>query len=135
MRKSTRRLFVALAVVLGLAGLVTASILLTKNWLTTVTWANPPLDQLADGDYPGEARLQLPPGCAVANSAIKLVAHVKDHKYTGFDITEPANIAGSLADLGKEVVARQTLAIDGLSGATATKVVYLSAIANAVGQP
>jgi hypothetical protein len=68
----------------------------------------------------------------IAGAVVTVLA---DGAYTGIDITEPANIAGSLSDLGKEVVARQSLAIDGLNGATATKVVYLSAIANAVYQP
>lgn len=132
MKKHARRLILILSAVAVLAGLVTASIFITKNWLTTVSWENPSLDQVADGSYAGEARLDLPPGGAVANSAIKLVVRVKDHKYVGFAILEPANIAGAMADLGKEVIARQSLDIDGLSGATATKVVFLSAIANAV---
>ena len=133
MKKGIRRLLIGLGIVAVLAIAVTASILITKSWVGSVTWADPKLDQLADGDYPGEAALSLPPGGAAANPAVKVVVQIRDHKYAGFTIVDPVAVAPTLDEVGKEIIARQSLKLDAIAGPTVTKVAFLSAVANAVG--
>jgi uncharacterized protein with FMN-binding domain len=134
MKKAIKRIIIVLAVITVLAAAAMIPITITKSWVATVTWDDPKLDNLADGDYPGEAVLSLPPGAAAANPAVKVVVHVKDHRYTGFEIVSPAPLAETLKPLGDLVVAQQTLkpGVDAVSGGTVSKIAFLSAVANAV---
>jgi uncharacterized protein with FMN-binding domain len=132
MKKGIRRLLIILSVLVVLAGVVIGVIVATKGWIASVRWEDPSLAQIADGDYPGEAAISLPPGTAAANPAVKIKVTVQDHRYNAFEIIDPPGVAPALLDFAKEIVAKQSLKVDAISGGTVTKVAFLKAIGDAI---
>ena len=84
------------------------------------------LQTLADGQYQGEINPSRFVGATVRVT-------VKNHVITSIELVEHNCLRGKPAEaLTDEVVAHQTLAIDSISGATASSKVILKAIENAI---
>ena len=84
------------------------------------------LQALADGQYRGEINPSKFVGATVTVT-------VKDHIITSIKLLEHNCLRGKPAEaLTDQVVAQQTLAVDSVSGATASSKVILKAIENAI---
>jgi len=84
------------------------------------------LESLADGTYKGEFKPSRFVGATVN-------VNIAAHKIVSIDIIEHNNMRGKPAEvITDKVVASQTLAVDSVSGATASSKVLLIAIENAI---
>ncbi|HUX50681.1 MAG TPA: hypothetical protein VMW73_07775 [Spirochaetia bacterium] len=113
----------------GISGFYSQS---TSRWLKSVTWSDPSLASVPDGEYTGSAHLDMPAGTAAANSRATVRVTVRSGRYVAVAVSEPAPIAKSMTDYAQLIVVNQSLRPDVISGATATKVVTLMAVANAI---
>ena len=96
---------------------------------------DPNLSLFGDGRYSGECTLCLPFGVFVAQNHVEVDVIIQDHSYG--DIvsvkTESVKNLEHLKKMRKLIIERQTLQIDGLTGATSlTGRAYLNAIASAL---
>lgn len=104
----------------------------TSEWAKTLTWDEPNLAAVADGEYEGSANLKMAPGTAAANTTATVRLTVKHHRYTAIEVLGPAQIAPNMTRYAQIVVERQSVRPDAISGATITKSVVLMAAANAL---
>lgn len=104
----------------------------TQAWVRALELPEPNLAAVADGVYEGASRLELPAGTAAANTSASVKVTIQDHRYAAVEVIAPKAIAASMTKFAQIVIARQTVRLDALSGATVTKTAVLLAVADAV---
>lgn len=111
---------VAMARELAKADKIMASVVINPEGISDV------LQTLVDGQYQGEINPSKFVGATVRVT-------VKDHVITSIELLEHNCLKGKPAEvLTERVVEQQTLAVDSVSGATASSKVILKAIENAI---
>ena len=99
-----------------------------KEFADTVNYTDPQLNQLDDGVYAGE--------CAKGPISVKVSVLISDHKIDSIDILEHKNGKGKKAEkIIEDVLDRQTLHVDVISGASYSSKVILKALENALTLP
>ena len=132
---SAKAILAAGALALAAAGLTGCATNAEKEtYYASLTVQDPDLSAIVDGSYRGSFALKPPAGIYVANSSVEVEVSVVDHLYRGITVLTKS-VAGwpSLAKLRDLIRERQTLQVDGLSGATSlTGKAYLKAVENAL---
>lgn len=124
MRKRRIIIIVFFAILLIIGGGF-ASMFLTAENPDNVVINEVDLKNVADGTYEGSYSL--------APIDITLKVTIKDHKYDAIEILEDSSFKKGTADsVCKNVVEKQTLLVDAVSGATASSKAALKAIEEAL---
>jgi len=95
---------------------------------------DPNLSLFGDGLYSGECTLSPPFGVFVAQNHVEVDVTIQDHSYEDIVVkTESIKNMEHLEKMRQLIIDKQTLQIDGLTGATSlTGKAYLKAIVNAL---
>lgn len=120
------KLITGLVIVLAVACLIfLGTNIYAKNMLKNVSIAKVNPRELPDGTYPGEATLK--PVIAKVNVTIA------DGKISGVQITEHQTGLGKKAEaIAAEIIDKQSLQVDAISGATMSSQAILKACENAL---
>jgi uncharacterized protein with FMN-binding domain len=134
MKKKGRVFIIILACLLAIFAVVFFYVRRTSAWVKSITWGEPELSSVADGDYTGESHLVLPVGTAAANAYFKVTVHVGGHRYRSIDVVAPAEGAGVAKGIAQRVIDAQSVHPDAVSGATVTNTAFLTAVDDALGR-
>jgi uncharacterized protein with FMN-binding domain len=85
-----------------------------------------------DGRYVGTFRIVPPLGTFVANRRFTVEVIVAGHAIESLRVIEPQRLQAAWPELQARVVETQSIALDGLSGATWSKLAYLKAAERAL---
>lgn len=87
---------------------------------------------LADGVYTGEFKVVAPFGTFVANRRFTVSVEVSEGRLRAVEILEPKEMGDAFPELEARILTEQTTALDGISGATWSKIAYLKATETAL---
>ena len=90
------------------------------------------LTEIDDGRYEGTFRIVPPLGTFVANRSFTVEVTVASRAIESIRVIEPQRFHGALTELEARVIEEQSIALDGLSGATWSKLAYLKAAERAL---
>ena len=129
MRKNNKKLiFVILIIVFAmLTAFIGKEILrnLVVKETSNISIVTPTLQAVADGKYIGE--------CSITPVYVKVEVTVNDHKITDIQILEHGNGLGKSAEvITDDIMEKQSLEIDAVSGATLSSTCILKAVENAL---
>jgi hypothetical protein len=125
-----RKLFTVKRVLLVLAGLF---VLMALNMMS---FGIPEQDHrlyhvdlrgAGDGVHEAEFRIVPPFGTFVANKRFTVAVELRDHSITAVRVLAPEQMQDPFPELEARVVTEQSTALDGVSGATWSKLAYLKA--------
>jgi len=118
-------ILLVLVVVVAIVG--TVLFRTTANQVADIVITTPDLDNIEDGTYKGSFETQM--------VAATVAVNVKDHRIVAIDLLEHKTGRGKPAEvITAEVVAKQSLQVDTITGATASSQVILKAIEVALEQ-
>lgn len=127
MRKSVRVILIILGVVVCLGVIMVFAATIGMQEIKDFNIPDIDLSSIADGEYEG--------ACTISRWPIKVMVKVKDQKIVSINIVED-RIQVKSSDMDeiiiRNVIEKQSLAIDTVSGASITTKAYLIAIANAL---
>ena len=87
---------------------------------------------LSDGAYTGEYKVVAPFGTFVANRRFDVAVEVAGGRIRKVEILEPEEMGDAFVELQERIIREQTTALDGISGATWSKIAYLKATEEAL---
>lgn len=87
---------------------------------------------LSDGTYTGEYKVVAPFGTFVANRRFAVSVEISDGQIRAVEILEPDERGDAFPELETRILNEQTTALDGISGATWSKIAYLKAAEKAL---
>lgn len=135
MKRSRAVVFGVLAVgaltLTGCAGLSPAEV---DAFLVSIPAEIPDLRAVDDGAYEGAYRIDPPRGETAFLKHVSVRVSVADHDVAAIEITDPRALAGDpdFADYAQRVAAADSLAVDGVSGATYSSKAFAKAVENAL---
>lgn len=127
MRKSIKVILIIVVVIIGLAVIMVFTTTIGMQDIQNYEIPEINLIAIADGEYEG--------ACTISRWPIKVKVKVKDHKIVNIDIIEDRiQVRSSDMDeiIIRNVIGKQSLAIDTVSGASITTKAYLIAITDAL---
>lgn len=125
MKKKKRIIIMLLCIILFILIGVSFCLKALVNDVKSITVSNPDIANIADGIYVGEY--------SVTPVYVKVEVSVTEHKITNIKIIEHENGLGGKAEkIVDDVISRQSLEVDAVSGATVSSKCIIKAIENAL---
>lgn len=120
-----KAVIIILAVILVLAGVPLILRHLVSETVKDISISDIDLENVGDGTYIGE--------CSAPPVSVTARVIVANHRFTNIEIVKHDNGLGSKAEkITDEIIGRQSLDVDAVSGATLSSVCILKAVENAV---
>lgn len=136
-KNSLLRIFQLIVLILSLSlvisGCTVISTISTKDFTQSITIQDPDLTSLNDGTYKGTYKIVLPPGVFAIFREITVNVHIASQRYEQIDI-EPHIVADDpeWIKFVQRIIEKQSIDVDGVSGATYSTTAMKKAIEKAV---
>jgi uncharacterized protein with FMN-binding domain len=114
----------------ALAGCSVISAIPSATFTQSVTVKDPDLSAVANNTYSGQYTIVTPPGVYAMNRTIKVSVTVNNHLYSTISISDPSALASNsdFTALAGRIIAKQSLQVDGVSGASYSSTAMRKAI-------